>query len=114
MIPQEFLVACVRVIALATAIASASLAFAGEFFEHQGVAIRGYDPVAYFTEGRPVKGSPEFAADYKGSKFLFSSIANREFPAIIAINMIVAFIIVVSNLVVDVTYAYLDPRVHLS
>jgi peptide/nickel transport system permease protein len=46
--------------------------------------------------------------------YLLNSIANREFPAIIAINMIIAFLIVVSNLVVDITYAYLDPRVHLS
>jgi peptide/nickel transport system permease protein len=48
------------------------------------------------------------------AQYLLSSISNREFPAIVAINMIVAFIIVVSNLVVDITYAYLDPRVHLS
>jgi peptide/nickel transport system permease protein len=48
------------------------------------------------------------------AQYLLSSISNREFPAVIAINMIVAFIIVVSNLAVDVTYAYLDPRVHLS
>ena len=34
-------------------------AVAGEFFEKDGVAMRGYDPVAYFTDARPVKGSPE-------------------------------------------------------
>ena len=27
------------------------------------VAIKGYDPVAYFTEGRPVLGKEEFAED---------------------------------------------------
>ena len=27
-------------------------------FAPDGVAIRGYDPVAYFTEGRPVAGDP--------------------------------------------------------
>lgn len=48
------------------------------------------------------------------AQYLLISISNREFPAIVAINMIVASLIVVSNLVVDVTYAYLDPRVHLS
>jgi hypothetical protein len=26
-----------------------------------GVAISGYDPVAYFTDGRPIKGSAEFS-----------------------------------------------------
>jgi peptide/nickel transport system permease protein len=48
------------------------------------------------------------------AQYLLVSINEREFPVIIAINMIVATLIVVSNLVVDVTYAYLDPRVHLS
>lgn len=50
---------------------------AGEFFEKEGVAIRGYDPVAYFTEGRPVKGDPAIEGSYKGSRFLFASTANR-------------------------------------
>ena len=40
-------------------------------------AIRGYDPVAYFTENRPVKGSPDFSIEYKGATWLFSSEQNR-------------------------------------
>ena len=48
------------------------------------------------------------------AQYLLVSILNREFPAIIAINMVVAVVIVVSNLVVDIMYAYLDPRVKLS
>ena len=32
-----------------------------------GVAIMGYDPVAYFTEGRSMKGSEEFAYDWLGT-----------------------------------------------
>lgn len=50
---------------------------AGEFFEKEGLAIRGYDPVAYFTQNRPVKGKAEFTATFKGSTFLFDSQANR-------------------------------------
>jgi YHS domain-containing protein len=53
-------------------------AFAGEFFETEGVAIRGYDPVAYFTDMKPVKGSAEFRAEYQGSTFHFSSAAHRD------------------------------------
>lgn len=30
------------------------------------VALRGYDPVAYFTESRPVQGVPEFHKDWDG------------------------------------------------
>ncbi len=48
------------------------------------------------------------------AKYLFESIANRDFPAIIGVNMVVAVTIVAVNLVVDVTYALLDPRVRLT
>jgi YHS domain-containing protein len=51
---------------------------AGEFFEAEGLALRGYDPVAYFTEGRPVAGSLAFVASYRGSSFRFASEANRK------------------------------------
>ena len=53
-------------------------AFAGEYFEREGVAIGGYDPVAYFVEMKPVKGLPEFQAEYQGSTFHFSTVANRD------------------------------------
>jgi YHS domain-containing protein len=41
------------------------------------VAIRGYDPVAYFTVGRPVEGSASFKATYQGAEFRFANAANR-------------------------------------
>lgn len=37
-----------------------------------GIAIKGYDPVAYFTIGRSVKGSEQFTYEWKGAKWLFS------------------------------------------
>ncbi len=51
--------------------------FAGEFFEVDGLALRGYDPVAYFEAARPTRGLKEFSHRYQGSTFLFSSAANR-------------------------------------
>lgn len=39
-------------------------------------AIKGYDSVAYFTEGKPVKGDKKYSLEYKGAKWLFSSQAN--------------------------------------
>ena len=51
---------------------------AGEYFERNGVAIDGYDPVAYFTDMRPVKGSQDFQASYQGSIFYFVSAAHRD------------------------------------
>ena len=53
-------------------------ALAGDFYEKDGVAIKGYDPVAYFTDNRPVKGSPAYKAEYAGSIFHFVSQANRD------------------------------------
>ncbi len=44
----------------------------------EGVAIKGYDTVAYFTENRAVEGSPEHTAEYKGATFWFASEENRD------------------------------------
>lgn len=52
--------------------------FAGQFFERNGLAIDGHDPVAYFTEQKPVKGSPEFRVEFEGSTFQFASAAHRD------------------------------------
>ncbi len=40
------------------------------------LAVDGYDAVAYFTNGSPVKGSPEFSYDYKGATWRFASAEN--------------------------------------
>jgi YHS domain-containing protein len=44
----------------------------------EGVAIKGYDPVAYFTDKRPVRGLPEFEYVWHGATWRFSSAAHRE------------------------------------
>ncbi|WP_422132676.1 YHS domain-containing (seleno)protein [Endozoicomonas sp. ALD040] len=36
-------------------------------------AVSGYDPVAYFTDSKPVKGSDKFSTRYKGATWYFSS-----------------------------------------
>jgi len=41
-------------------------------------AINGYDPVAYFTESKPVKGSAEYSYEWKGTNWLFSSRQNLD------------------------------------
>jgi YHS domain-containing protein len=43
-----------------------------------GIAIKGYDTVAYFTEGRPVKGKEEFEYEWQGARWRFASAANRD------------------------------------
>lgn len=43
-----------------------------------GVAIQGYDPVAYFTDGGPVQGNPELYFDWNDARWYFSSAENRD------------------------------------
>ncbi|WP_349006944.1 YHS domain-containing (seleno)protein [Mesorhizobium sp. CN2-181] len=42
------------------------------------VAIQGYDTVAYFTAGKPVKGSPEFEAVWQGARWRFANAEHRD------------------------------------
>lgn len=68
-------------IALA-ALAAASSAFARDAPIYTGTfsstAVGGYDPVAYFTQNKPVKGNSKISTDYKGAKWHFSSLENRD------------------------------------
>lgn len=43
-----------------------------------GVAIQGYDPVAFFTDNKPVKGSPQFVTKRDGAIYYFASKEHRE------------------------------------
>src|SRR5688500_13117997 len=42
-----------------------------------GLAIQGYDPVAYFTENKAVKGSAKLSSEYEGAKYLFASAEHK-------------------------------------
>lgn len=46
--------------------------------DKSGVALQGYDPVAFFTEGKPVKGRPEFPARHQGGLYYFASKEHRD------------------------------------
>jgi YHS domain-containing protein len=48
------------------------------FNTEDGIAIKGYDPVAYFTQSKAVKGKKELAVSYQGILYYFSSAANKE------------------------------------
>ncbi len=41
-------------------------------------AIKGYDTVAYFTQGKPVEGDKRYSTEYKQAKWLFSSQENLD------------------------------------
>ena len=70
---------------LALALGLAAPALAGGFHgdgpirvDSQGVAVKGYDLVAYFREGRPRRGLPEFEHRFSGARFRFASAAHRD------------------------------------
>ncbi len=42
------------------------------------LAVHGYDPVAYFTEGKPVLGSSKLVATANGASYYFASQANLD------------------------------------
>jgi hypothetical protein len=49
-----------------------------DVFQKDGIAIRGYDPVAYFKQSKPVKGQETISHDWNGVKWLFSSEETRK------------------------------------
>jgi len=44
----------------------------------EGVAILSYDAVAYFTDNKPVQGSPKFQSEHDGAKYYFSSVEHKQ------------------------------------
>lgn len=44
-----------------------------ETFQDASGAIHGYDPVAYFKEGKPVKGRPDLTHDWNGATWHFAT-----------------------------------------
>ncbi|PWJ16237.1 YHS domain-containing (seleno)protein [Jannaschia seohaensis] len=71
-----------RAVLIATAAALAAVALprvaaAQSVYAEGGVAIDGTDPVAYFTEGRPVAGDAAITHDWNGATWRFSTEANR-------------------------------------
>ena len=65
-------------IILALLLAGASMAQKAPVYSDSSGAIRGYDPVAYFTVGRPVKGSKEFTHRWNGAEWRFASAESRD------------------------------------
>ncbi|MEM6934633.1 MAG: YHS domain-containing (seleno)protein [Pseudomonadota bacterium] len=71
------LTACVAISAFGTTNAD-ELRKPEIYADFQGFALKGYDTVAYFTEGRAVKGSPAYALDWKDATWHFASAENRD------------------------------------
>ena len=42
------------------------------------LALKGYDPVAYFTDGKPMPGNPQYETTYDGTRYRFASAQHLE------------------------------------
>jgi len=49
-----------------------------EINNEHGLALRGYDPVAYFNEHKPVVGDATINSTWKGATYRFASAENRD------------------------------------
>ncbi len=56
----------------AVTIGFAAYAQEGETFSTKEGAIRGYDPVAYFKQGKPVKGTKAYHTQWNGATWYFA------------------------------------------
>ena len=69
-------------IAIAAFVLISALAFAGEKIlvnrNEDGVALQGYDAVAFFTDNKPVKGKPEIQSIYKGARYYFATTEHKQ------------------------------------
>ena len=46
--------------------------------DRSGLALKGHDPVAYFTAGQPTKGQIQFSVSHRGATYWFATAANRD------------------------------------
>ena len=63
---------------IAVAFTRPALAAEPPVFSAGGAAINGFDPVAYFNDSKPVRGSKDIVHEWNGAEWRFASEANRD------------------------------------
>jgi YHS domain-containing protein len=63
---------------LALLVSAASYAQDVKYYNTKGIAINGYDPVAYFLQNKAVVGTDSYSTNWSGSKWKFISQANLD------------------------------------
>lgn len=77
MLTRRTLIAALASAPAIAALTNAARAAEPEIFNTDGVAINGYDAVAYFTQSAPIEGSAEHELDWNGATWRFSSAENK-------------------------------------
>ncbi|EPJ48014.1 MAG: hypothetical protein OFPI_31090 [Osedax symbiont Rs2] len=70
-----------KAIVITAAMAISQFSFAADIeanADDNDIAIKGYDPVAYFTQGKAMQGSHKYSATYKNAIYHFSNANNRD------------------------------------
>ncbi len=77
MLTRRTLLAATLAAPAATFLGRPAFAAKPSVFATDGIAINGFDPVAYFTKGMPVKGVSDHAVNWEGASLLFASAENK-------------------------------------
>ena len=72
---RYIVVALLAFLLLSAPVAAKEPVYTGTF---SNLAVSGYDPVAYFTDGKPVEGSAAFEHKWNGATWRFASAKNLE------------------------------------
>jgi len=67
----------VATVLMLAALSTAALAKELNNLDGNGVALQGYDPVAFFTHNRPVKGDQQFQSKYHDAIYYFASAEHK-------------------------------------
>jgi YHS domain-containing protein len=68
---MKWLIRPLAFLAFSTALSTLALA------DEVRLVLKGHDPVAYFTDGKPVKGDPRYAYDFDEGRYHFASAEHR-------------------------------------
>ena len=74
---RSFVLTAVAATSASTLTPLAAHAAEPQAFATGGIAINGYDPVAYFTQSKPVEGDPAITSDWLGAKIQFVSTEHK-------------------------------------
>ncbi|NNL18741.1 MAG: YHS domain protein [Boseongicola sp.] len=75
---RTFLIATAASVSAASLISQPAFAAQSPVYATDNIAINGYDPVAYFTQEKPVEGVAEFSSEWEGATVLFASAEHKE------------------------------------
>ncbi|MGD9043314.1 MAG: YHS domain-containing (seleno)protein [Desulfobacterales bacterium] len=74
----KLIISVVTAISLSMAVPSLAEAKSEIYKNWRGIAIKGYDPVAFHKDGKPAKGSDQYELEWKDAKWRFASAKHRD------------------------------------